>query len=218
MMLLYIIRHGETDYNVEGRLQGWSDIPLNEKGRKLAEVTGKALKDVPFDLVITSPLERAVETAKLVIGDRKVPFVVDRRIIECGNGEWEGLNKEEIEAKGFGEEYEKIRTDPMKYKGGPGGETIKQVLKRTAEFLDEILANPQYQDKTILISLHGGSMRAMLNRFYENKEDFWHGNVPPNCAVNIVKVENGNAVLWKEDQIYYGRSLISDHYNYADHK
>ena len=58
----------------------------------------------------------------------------------------------------------------------------------------------------------------MLNRFYENKEDFWHGNVPPNCAVNIVKVENGNAVLWKEDQIYYDRSLISDHYNYADHK
>ena len=45
-MLLYIIRHGETDYNVEGRLQGWSDIPLNEKGRKLAEVTGKALRCV----------------------------------------------------------------------------------------------------------------------------------------------------------------------------
>ena len=69
-MKLYMIRHGETDWNKTRQLQGKSDIPLNDFGRKLAAETAEALKDVPFHLVITSPLSRARETALIIKGDR----------------------------------------------------------------------------------------------------------------------------------------------------
>ena len=216
-MLLYIMRHGETDYNVERRMQGWIDTPLNANGRKLAEVTGEGLKEIPFDLVITSPLQRAVETARLAVGGRDIPFILEPRLKEVGNGEWEGYGPDEIKKYGIDKEYEKIRTDPMNYKGGPGGETVRQVIKRTGEFLEELIHTPDYQDFTILISTHGGAMRALLNSLYEDKNDFWHGGVPLNCAVNIVRAENGKAELLEEDKIYYDPSFIVNHYaNYTD--
>ena len=213
-MLLYIIRHGETDYNVQKRLQGWIDEPLNENGRKIARLTGEGMQDIHFDLVISSPLNRALETARLVVNDPSVPVLTDRRIIELGNGIWEGKTPEEIEALGGAQEYAKIRKDPMHYVGPQGGESVRQVLERTADFLQEVIHRADYQDKTILISTHGGAMRALLNPFYEDREDFWHGQVPLNCAVNIVRVKQGEASLIEEDKIYYDSALISDHYKH----
>ena len=79
-MKLYIIRHGETKWNVERRLQGASDTDLNEKGIALAKVTGEALKEVPFFCCFTSPLKRAKETARLVLGEKEIPVYLDERI------------------------------------------------------------------------------------------------------------------------------------------
>ena len=90
-MLLYIIRHGETQWNVEGRLQGQSDTQLNENGIRLAKVTAEGMKDIPFDLGITSPLSRAKKTAQIILGNRKVPLYEDARIQELSFGSWEGL-------------------------------------------------------------------------------------------------------------------------------
>ena len=90
-MRLYIMRHGETDWNKEKRLQGQSDIELNEFGRNLAYKTKEGLKDVQVDLVITSPLKRARETALIVKGDREIPVIEDARIEEMCFGEYEGL-------------------------------------------------------------------------------------------------------------------------------
>ena len=207
-MLLYMIRHGETDYNIQRKMQGWTDIPLNEKGIELAVETGRALRDVHFDRVITSPLRRAVDTARLVLEGRDIPYITDRRIMELGNGEWEGLTMEEIEARGVQEEFKKMWADPMHYKGAPGGESIQQLLVRTGEFLDDLFQNAEYQEETILVATHGAAMRALLHRFYEDPNDFWHGCVPPNCSINIVKEEDGNVVLLKEDVLYYDQSLI----------
>lgn len=74
-MLLYIIRHGETVWNSMGRLQGREDISLNENGIHLAKITGEQLKDVPFDLAISSPLQRAYVTAELTLADVTFPFI-----------------------------------------------------------------------------------------------------------------------------------------------
>ena len=89
-MKLYIIRHGETKWNVERRLQGASDTDLNEKGIALAKVTGEALKEVPFFCCFTSPLKRAKETARLVLGEKEIPVYLDERIQEISFGTWEG--------------------------------------------------------------------------------------------------------------------------------
>ena len=90
-MKLYIIRHGETPWNAEVRLQGQTDIPLNENGIRLAKITGEALKDVPFDFAISSPLKRARQTAELVLAGRQIPVLEDARIEELSFGSWEGL-------------------------------------------------------------------------------------------------------------------------------
>ena len=91
-MDIYVIRHGQTSWNVEKRLQGRSDTDLNEVGRAAAIRTGKAFCEVPFDLVFTSPLKRAKETAALFSGRaERVPVIEDVRIQEISFGVYEGL-------------------------------------------------------------------------------------------------------------------------------
>ena len=90
-MELYLIRHGETDYNKERKIQGSCDIPLNEYGRELAKVTAEGLKDIPFDVIFTSPLCRARETAEWIARGRQIPVYEDKRLKEICFGEYEGL-------------------------------------------------------------------------------------------------------------------------------
>jgi arsenate reductase len=85
-------------------------------------------------------------------------------------------------------------------------------MKRTGEFYQELIHNPDYQDKTILISTHGFALRAMLNPIYEDGSDFWHGQVPYNCAVNILEVVDGESHFIKEDAIYYDKALCFNPY------
>ena len=217
-MLLYIIRHGETDWNNIGRLQGSADIPLNENGRQLARITGEALREVPFDLVITSPLQGARETGELVTAPsgkyfgRMIPVLEDDRLREIDWGSWEGLG---CRAENFAipdENFNLFYTDALKYEGSPDGDSVAEVCERTGEFLRELIHKPDYQDKTILISTHGCAMRAMLNPLYADPLDFWQGHVPYNCTVNVVKAENGKARLVSADKIYYDASLCVDNY------
>ena len=95
MMKLYLIRHGETDWNKEGKLQGRTDIPLNEDGRADAELTRDAMKNIEFQVAFTSPLIRARETAEIILKDRDIPIVNEERIIEVGFGEYEVSPKSE---------------------------------------------------------------------------------------------------------------------------
>lgn len=211
-MRLYIIRHGETQWNVEGRLQGQTDTELNENGIRLAKITAEGMKEIPFDLGISSPLSRARKTAEIVLEGRNVPIQTDERLKELSFGSWEGLgchkNNYEIPSEHFDDFYLK----PMEFVPGEGGETIPQLCQRTREFFEELIRNPEYQDKTILIASHGCAVRALLNNVYENKEDFWRGHVPMNCAVNIVDVTEGAATLVEEDKVYYGEEDCVDFY------
>ena len=202
-MRLYIIRHGETEWNICGKMQGQTDIPLNEKGIRLAQITAEGMKDIPFDLAITSPLQRAKQTAEIILAGRDVPLLEDWQIAEINLGAWEGLGCRpgncQIPQGWLNDFYDR----PFQFQPPEGGETIAQVCARAKSFLEETAAVPQWQDKTILIATHGCACRALLNSVYENPEDFWHGHVPPNCAVNILDITDGKAVLVAEDQIYY---------------
>ena len=81
-MKLYLIRHGETDWNKEFKIQGSSDIELNEYGRELAFITREGLRHIPFDIAYTSPLKRAKETAEIILGGRNIPLYEDKRVQE----------------------------------------------------------------------------------------------------------------------------------------
>ena len=218
-MRLYVIRHGETSWNVARRLQGHAGADLNENGVRLAEVTARAMKDIPFDLCFTSPLTRAAHTARIILAGRNVPVIEEPRIMEISFGEWEGLccasGRSEIPGTNFLETFHKT---PFNYVRAPGGESIADVCARTADFYQELSGNPEYQDKTILISTHGCASRAFLRNVYEDKEDYWHGGVPMNCAVSIVDVKDGKAVLLESDKIYYDASDCVDYYAAKEEK
>ena len=89
--MLYIMRHGKTEWNELHKLQGRTDIPLNENGRKMAREAGKRYREIHFDICYCSPLIRAKETAELVLEGRTVPIVTDDRLMEMCFGEYEGI-------------------------------------------------------------------------------------------------------------------------------
>ena len=179
-MLIYVLRHGITQWNKLKKVQGAMDIPLAPEGIELAKRTGEALKDVPFDICFTSPLARARQTAHYVLGNRQIPVI------------------EEI----ISHEMEIFFEEPQKFERPQNGENISDILKRTREFWVEKTTDPALADKTILVSSHGCAVRALLQNVYQDPEHFWHGCVPPNCSINLLEVKDGKARFLEEDKVY----------------
>ena len=204
-MKMYIIRHGQTPWNARKCLQGRSDVDLNETGIYLAELTGKALRDVTFDMAFTSPLIRAKHTAQCILAGRKVPIIEDERLIEISFGIYEGCCYAEENRQVPQQWIENFFHAPQDYVAAPGGESLDDVEKRTRNFMEDICSRKELQDKTILVSTHGCALRGLLNSIREsNREDYWHGGVSKNCAVSIVTCNRGEKpVLVEENHIYY---------------
>ena len=201
-MLIYIVRHGLTEWNKLKKLQGAADVPLAKEGILLAEKTGEALKDVKFDICFTSPLSRARQTAECVLGDRNVPIIPDKRIQEINFGDLEGGCVRDAEGNYIDPQVEMFFRDPVNFKRPENGEHIFDVIARTKDFWEEKTSDPSLTDKTVLVASHGCAVRALLQNIYHDPENFWHGCVPPNCCVNLVEVKNGKTVLLEEDKVY----------------
>ena len=204
-MKMYIIRHGQTPWNARKCLQGRSDVDLNENGIYLAELTGKALRDVTFDMAFTCPLIRAKHTAQCILAGREVPIIEDERLIEISFGIYEGCCYAEENRQVPQQWIENFFHAPQDYVAAPGGESLDDVEKRTRDFMEDICSRKELQDKTILVSTHGCALRGLLNSIREsNREDYWHGGVSKNCAVSIVTCNRGEKpVLVEENHIYY---------------
>lgn len=203
-MKLYIIRHGETDWNAGKRLQGRTDIELNSEGKRLAKITSDALADVPFTRIYTSPLKRAYETALLIKRDRDIPIIKEERIIEISFGEYEGLSysKDNYTVKDL--QFMNFFENPKEYNPPKDAESIDELCARTSDFLEKLVHNKNMEDEVILISTHGAALRGILSGIYGiGREEFWNGGVHRNCAVTIVDVQNGITSVLEEGKIYY---------------
>ena len=203
-MKIYLIRHGETDQNKCKCLQGRSDIELNEYGRELARKPAEGLKDIPFDIIFTSPLKRARETAEIIRGKREIPLVLEERIQEISFGEYEGLcyGKENYSIPD--KDFMNFFNEPQDYKTPPGGESLEEVITRTGEFLQEILQKEAYKDKNILLSTHGCALKACLANINGSLlADFWGEGVHKNCAVSLIEVKEGKVVVSEDGKLYY---------------
>lgn len=204
-MKLYLVRHGQTPWNKVRRNQGRTDIPLNEYGRELAIATGDGLQEIPFDLCLTSPLERAKETAMLILKGRDVPIVEEERLIEIGFGEYEGLswNQENWDPK-LPREFQYFFDAPEKYVTAPGGESFEHLIERTGDLLKELCSRADYADKTILLSTHGAALMGILDNIDPVPlKDFWRGGVHKNCAVTEIDVKDGTATIVSTNKVYY---------------
>lgn len=206
-MKIYIIRHGETALNTKGVMQGWLDEPLNENGRKLAALSGQAMKGIRFDRCISSPFVRATETAEILLREsgNAANIMIDDRIREIHFGDLEGKCLSEM-----GEEGYQFYMDPFRFAGFPNGERIQDVCIRTQSFLKELIAKDD--GKTYLISTHGCAMRAMVNYLKDDPSDYWYGHGPYNCSFTIIEAEGGKARITDVDKVYYDASLIVDHF------
>lgn len=205
-MKIYIIRHGQTQYNLLGRLQGRLDIPLNENGLALAHVAGQGLRDVHFDAVISSPLTRALQTAHIVLEenaatDPSIEIEIEPAIQEIDFGVWEGLTCKGENCEVPKAEFGLFMTDSFNYIPPEGGETVQAICERTGAFLKRLMVREDLRDANVLLSTHGCATRGLLNSVYKDSTDFWHGKVPPNCSVNVVEVYEGRAFLVASDVI-----------------
>lgn len=203
-MKIYLIRHGETDRNKEKCLQGRSDIELNEYGRELARKTAQGLAGVNFDIIFTSPLKRARETAEIIRGNREISIIPRVELQEISFGEYEGLcyGKENFSIPD--RDFMNFFQNPVEYVTPPGGESFEEVMKRTGDFWQELMQKEEYKDKTILLSTHGCALKALLANVYKKPlAEFWGEGVHKNCAVSLIVVEDGHAVVAEEGRIYY---------------
>ncbi len=202
-MRLYIVRHGETQWNKERKIQGQVDIPLNEFGRTLAVKTARGLSDITFDLCYSSPLSRARETAELILEGRQTRIIEDARIAEMGFGEYEGRC---CSKKGWDlpEEFRLFFEAPDRYRAPEGGEDFARVKKRTKEFLQELYDREEYREFNILIATHGAALAGLLNNIKgKSLSEFWGEGVHKNCAVTMVEVIDGRPSVISENVAYY---------------
>ncbi len=185
-------------------LQGRTDIELNEYGRELAHKTAEGLKEVDFDLIFTSPLKRARETAEIIKGERNIPVMVEERIQEISFGVYEGLcyGKENYSIPD--RDFMNFFNRPECYVTPPQGESFEQVLARTGEFLRELAGKREYQDKTILLSTHGCALKAILaNARNIGLSQFWGAGVHKNCAVSLLEIIKGQIEVLEDGRLYY---------------
>lgn len=205
-MKIYLIRHGETNLNKKRVLQGRTDSELNEYGIELAEKTAEGLKNVAFDVVFTSPLKRAKKTAQIVarVEETGIPVIEEPRIQEICFGEYEGLSYLKENYTIPDKEFMNFFMAPERFSPPKTGESLTEVIERTGDFVKELLENPAYEEKTVLLSTHGCALKAILANIRQTPlKDFWGDGVHKNCAVTIVEVKNKAATVLEEGKVYY---------------
>ena len=156
----YLVRHGETDWNLEGRAQGHSDTPLNDKGRIQAERAGARLAPTPFVAAYGSDLTRVADTAAAIIRGRRLALKPMSALREKFYGEWEGITYEDAEARYPGM-YQQLFQDNTGF-APPGGENDFDLYKRVMVAAEQIRDTLPDAGGNILVVGHGGALRALL--------------------------------------------------------
>ncbi len=194
-----LVRHGETEWNVLHRFQGLSDVPLNDTGRQQAGFAANGLRDVKLDVIYTSPLQRAVETAEIIRGGRKISIYPSAGLREMGVGEWEGLLVSEIDQKYPGQ-YDIWRTAPTKIRL-KGGELFTDTQQRAWKTFWEIVK--KHEGKNVLIVSHMMCISSILLTIAGIPlDEIWQHPIG-NAALNIVEADSdGKAVItdWSRDE------------------
>lgn len=206
-MKLYLLRHGETDWNKAGRFQGQTDIPLNDAGRELARITRRNMPSVKFDRVYCSPLQRAVETAKIFLeGDFPLEQIrYDKRIIEISFGEQEGAIIQQAKDDPTHPMFNML-WHPEAYEPKGNAESFAQVVERANDFLQNEILPLEKECENILIVAHGALNRSLVVAAgHKEIKDFW-GARYYNCCVTTLEVKDGKIDLLKEAEVYYDTS------------
>ena len=162
-MNLYIVRHGQTDWNIQGRIQGSTDIVLNSTGISQAWQTAELLKNIKFEVIYASPLKRTIDTAKIINSYHNINIIKDNRIIERNFGYFEGTQNVLTDISDYLDFEKNLSSNNV--------ESIKELFKRIEDFLLDIYDNYKDTNANILVVTHGGTsvaFTAIINNQKDN--------------------------------------------------
>lgn len=184
MTTLYLIRHGETPWNVEGRYQGQLDPPLTDKGHQQARTTAAALAAIDFDAIYSSDLARAKLTADALAEKIGLPIQLDERLREIHQGEWQNVVIDDIRA-GWSEALHGWETDPWQHYP-PGGETLQQLQERLFSMIDEV--TQKHPGGRVAIFTHKLPIALLKIRYQGHPPGEIWSLLPKNAAWEIFEV------------------------------
>jgi probable phosphoglycerate mutase len=182
MAEIWLVRHGQTDWNLEGRFQGQLDVPLNDTGMDQARVLADQLSEKKFCALYSSDLMRARQTAEIIAGRVNLPIKFDRRLREIAQGEVEGLLLEEVKLRHVGSLEERI-LNPV-HARMPGGESVSEVALRFQEAINEIAC--AHPIEPVLVASHGLAIATMVCKARGYPLESVYSHIQDNATAEVI--------------------------------
>jgi 2,3-bisphosphoglycerate-dependent phosphoglycerate mutase len=180
---LYLVRHGETIWNAQARLQGHTDVALSEDGLRQSALVADRFRDMPVTCVYSSDLRRAMQTAEAIAEATAAPLHSRPALREAAFGEWEGLTRDELEATGE-KGWAAFKADPIVFRP-PGGEAIAEMIERVWADFDEIARG--HVTGNIVVVTSGGPIKGIAWRLLQGTSQTIHRLRTDNTAVSLVQ-------------------------------
>jgi len=201
MAAIMLIRHGETDWNVEEIFRGQMDVPLNETGISQAKLLAEHLKDLQIEAIYSSPLQRALRTAEITADYHNVKVEISEGLIDFNYGEWQGLSQKTVKEK-----YPGVYDAWMNNKliRVPGGEGLDNVRARSLSLVKQVVA--RYKDTVALVSHRVTNKVLICALLGLNNSHFWNIKLD-NCGVTTFLYENRRFILDKHNDTSFLRPL-----------
>lgn len=185
---IYLIRHGETDWNLERRYQGQKDIPLNATGMRQAQIAAQTLNGNSFSALYSSDLLRAVQTAQEISKKVNLPIITNPALREINQGVWEGQYIKDV-LDSMGEKVRAVYENPYTHRK-PGGESIGEVADQMYAFLDQLAEI--YNQETIIVVSHGLAIATVLCKVRNLPLEMAIKNIPENTGVEVISWGNAD--------------------------
>ncbi|HPW45152.1 MAG TPA: histidine phosphatase family protein [bacterium] len=186
MLEILLVRHGQTDWNVEKRVMGRLDVPLNDIGKKQAEGIAQYLASAKIDAIHASPVLRAAQTAQAIASKHpKIKIIMDERLSEINYGDWVKKSFADVERE-YPEVWKNYHLKPAKVEI-PGGESIADVAKRTKELIDDVISS--YSKGRVVFVSHADVIKvALLNLLSMDMDRIYQFGVD-NCSMTLVRID-----------------------------
>ena len=196
---IYLTRHGQTLWNIEKRLQGRGNSPLTEEGIERAKELRDRIKNIHIDTIYSSPIERALNTANIIKGDKDLEVVTDDGLMEMCFGDYEGRRTDDVMQENPNWDISLIMKGDTKL-SAPNGETLEEVRNRVSITMDRIIE--ENRGKTILIVAHGITLKALMYYF---KDEEVNSEVMGQATLTKINVDENNnfSIDFKNDNSHF---------------
>ncbi|MGG0187672.1 phosphoserine phosphatase 1 [Bacillus rhizoplanae] len=190
--ILNVTRHGETEWNVEKRMQGRKNANLTETGVMQARQLGKRMENMPLDIIYSSPSGRTMHTTQLIRGDRDIPIVADEHLYEIDMGVWEGYIQAELQEK-YPKEFDLFWNAPHQYESN-SGESFYAAKARALKGLEYILK--KHEGENVLIVSHAVTSLLIIGHFEQRSlEKTWDGPFMHSASLSMIEVKEGKGTI-----------------------